>query len=60
VTQVNENDLPAIATTLYGNPQLWWTIAELNSIVDPLTEVTSGTALRVSTQARINDLLSSS
>ena len=57
VTQQNANNLQAVATTLYGNPQLWWVIAELNSMVDPLTESPAGTVLRVATQERVNSIL---
>ena len=60
ITQQSENNLQGIASSLYGNPQLWWTIAELNNMVDPLADAPAGTILRVATLSRINALLSQS
>jgi hypothetical protein len=36
-----------LASAIYqGNPQLWWVMADLTGLVDPFTEVTTGTDLR--------------
>jgi len=57
VTQPNQNNLQFIANTLYNDPSLWWAIAELNFMLDPLTDLPTGTDLRVATQQRMNLIL---
>jgi hypothetical protein len=58
VTQPFEGKLDVLAYELYGNTELWWVIAELNQIVDPLTEIKLGLQLRVPTKERLNNILS--
>lgn len=36
-----------IAFRYYGNPALWWAIAEANAIAFPLTDIVSGLVLRI-------------
>ena len=59
VDLAGENNLQYIASKLYNNPNLWWMIAELNSLTDPFGDVTAGKTLRVATLERINTLLTS-
>jgi hypothetical protein len=47
-----------ISNELYGTPELQWTFWELNGVVDPMTEITIGTQLRVATQNRVFNILS--
>lgn len=58
VTQTMENRLDNLAYELYGSAELWWVIAELNHIVDPMTEVVMGTQLRVPSKERLFNILS--
>lgn len=58
VVQAMESRLDLLSNDLYGTPHLWWAIAELNALVDPMTEVKIGSQLRVPTKARLMALLS--
>lgn len=49
---VNRFDL--ISQLFYGTPDLWWFIAEVNDIVDPLVGVEAGTTIRVPTRERLS------
>lgn len=51
-TGTNRFDL--ISQLFYGTPELWWLIAEVNDIVDPLTGVAPGTTIRVPTRERLS------
>jgi len=58
VTQATAGKLDLIAYQLYGTADLWWVIAEMNHIIDPMTEVVIGTQLRVPRQDRLFNILS--
>jgi len=45
--------LDLLANDFYGTPQLWWVIASVNNILDPLVSVPEGTAIRVPTKERL-------
>lgn len=55
VTQAGERRLDAISALFYGTPHLWWVVALVNKINDPLLGVTFGTELRVPTKQRLSD-----
>jgi hypothetical protein len=43
-----------IALTFYGDSNLWWVIAQYNSIIDPLAELVEGQLLFLPTPERVN------
>lgn len=45
--------LDLISTQFYGVPDLWWVIASVNNISDPLVGVASGTRIRVPARERL-------
>jgi hypothetical protein len=45
--------LDLISYQFYGTPQLWWVIAAVNNIVDPLYGAEDGTQLRIPTRSRL-------
>lgn len=45
--------LDRISNEHYGTPHLWWVIARVNNIVDPLFGVVSGQVIRIPTRARL-------
>lgn len=46
--------LDLLANDFYGTPQLWWVLASVNNILDPLVSVPTGTAIRVPTKERLS------
>lgn len=46
------DSLEAVASTLLGDPALWWILADVNEIVDPF-EIAVGTRLRVPSAVRV-------
>jgi hypothetical protein len=47
------NRLDLIADEFYGISQLWWVLARVNNIQDPLVSVPVGTTIRVPTKDRL-------
>lgn len=45
--------LDTISNLVYGTPALWWVIASVNSMLDPLVGVPLNTRIRVPTKARL-------
>lgn len=45
--------LDLLADDFYGTPQLWWVLASVNNILDPLVSVPEGTKIRVPTKERL-------
>lgn len=41
----------------YGDPGLWWVIAQYNNILDPFTELVEGRILLIPTLERVNSQL---
>ena len=48
-----------LAFALYSNPELGMFILQYNNILDPMTEFTEGTIIRVPTQARVMAFINS-
>ena len=48
-----ENRLDAISYKFYGTPALWWVLARVNDIADPLVGVEPNAMIRVPTKARL-------
>lgn len=45
--------LDLISQSFYGVPDLWWIIARVNGILDPLVGAAMGAVLRIPTKARL-------
>lgn len=45
--------LDLISFSFFGTPELWWVIARLNNMQDPLTAVPVGTRIRIPTRQRL-------
>lgn len=54
VTQGDEQRLDRLAAQYLGDARYWWAIAVLNNLTDPLTQVTTGTLLRIPDRASLN------
>ncbi len=48
-----EYRLDLLSNDFYGTPHLWWVIASVNNILDPLVAVPTGTELRIPTKDRL-------
>lgn len=46
--------LDLLANDFYGTPNLWWVLASVNNVLDPLVSVPTGTAIRVPTKERLS------
>lgn len=53
VPQAGVRRLDLISHVFYGVPDLWWVIARVNNLTDPLTAVPVGTVLRIPAKARL-------
>lgn len=53
IVQANADQLAQLSYSLYGTPDFWWAIAELNHVVDPMTEIVAGITLRVPSKERL-------
>ncbi len=49
------NKLWLVSELFYGTKELWWLIAELNNVQDPLALVPSGSQLRIPTRERLSN-----
>lgn len=47
------NRLDLISNTFYGTPALWWVLARVNNVLDPLIGVALNQKIRVPTKARL-------
>lgn len=48
-----ENRLDLIATSVYGIPELWWVLARVNNLVDPMEGFSVHQRIRVPTRNRL-------
>lgn len=55
VTQTGQRRLDLISQLFYGTTKLWWVIAQVNNIVDPLNGVEPKTVLRIPTKERLSE-----
>lgn len=53
VTDKDIGRLDLISFDFYGTPNLWWVIAHVNNIIDPIVDMETGTSLAIPDQARI-------
>jgi hypothetical protein len=53
VTLPFQNRLDKISAFFYGTAELWWAIAQVNNLVDPLQGLPVGTQLRIPRRGRL-------
>jgi hypothetical protein len=53
VPDAGVNRLDAISNQFYGTPALWWVIARVNNVLDPLFGVALNSQIRIPTKARL-------
>lgn len=53
VPPAGEQRLDLISEQFYGIPDLWWVIADVNGIVDPLVGPAQGDILRIPQRSRL-------
>lgn len=56
VTQMGERRLDLISHLHYGTPELWWVIALVNDLIDPMAGVAAGVELRIPIRERLSSL----
>lgn len=56
VTSGNANRLDLLSAGLYGTAHLWWVLASVNGIHDPLVGPVTGDTIRVPTKSRLVSL----
>ena len=54
VTRDTITRLDRLSFAAFDTPQLWWAVAEMNDMVDPLTELEINQALRVPSLESVN------
>jgi len=53
VPQAGEGRLDLVSQQFYGTPELWWVIAMVNNLLDPLVGFTVGQTVRVPRKERL-------
>lgn len=53
VPPAGEFRLDLVSAQFYGVPDLWWIIASVNGIIDPIVAVPTGTLIRVPSRDRL-------
>ena len=53
VPQAGEGRLDLISQQFYGVPDLWWAVATVNDVVDPLLAFPAGQQIRIPTKERL-------
>ncbi len=56
VTQSGQRRLDLISHLYYGTSELWWVIAFVNNLVDPIAGVSAGADLRIPLRSRLTAL----
>lgn len=56
VTVAGERRLDLISSLFYGTTRLWWVIASVNGLTDPLAGVAHGSQIRIPRKERLADL----
>ncbi len=51
-----KNRLDLISQKFYNTPELWWAIARVNAMIDPLVGPQDGDLIRIPTQQRLSNL----
>lgn len=53
VPQAGEGRLDLISQQFYGTPELWWAVALVNNLVDPLIGFLAGQTIRIPQKTRL-------
>jgi len=53
VPQAGEGRMDLISQQFYGTPELWWAIAQVNNLNDPLVGFVANQTVRVPTKERL-------
>jgi hypothetical protein len=53
VPQAGEHRMDLISQEFYGTPELWWVVALVNNVVDPLVGFVAGQTIRVPKKERL-------
>lgn len=53
VEKIYEGRLDLIALAFFNEPRYWWIIAQLNNILDPISEIEEGRILNIPTKDRM-------
>ena len=53
VPQAGEGRLDLISQQFYGTPELWWVVAVVNNVLDPLVGFVAGQIIRVPKKERL-------
>lgn len=56
VTIAGERRLDLLSAYHYGTPELWWVLATVNGLMDPIAGVLAGSEIRVPLRARLASL----
>jgi hypothetical protein len=56
VTLAGERRLDLISQLHYGTPELWWVVALVNNLIDPIAGVASGADIRIPLRSRLSAL----
>ena len=56
MTMAGQRRLDLVSYVFYQVPDLWWVIAEVNGLVDPLVGVAAGSTLRIPLKSRLATL----
>ncbi len=59
VTHVDVANAPGLAHAIYGDKGYWWILCLFNGILDPISQVSPGTTLRLPSLVDINNFLTS-
>lgn len=57
VENIYEGRLDNISAVFFGEPRYWWVIAQLNNILDPVSEIVPGRSLIIPTKERLHLML---
>lgn len=49
-----------ISSKVYGTPDLWWVVYEMNGIIDPLFDLKIGQIIRVPSLSRVMEFIQNS
>lgn len=53
VPQAGEGRLDLISQQFYGTPELWWVLALVNNLIDPLVGFTASQVIRIPKKERL-------
>lgn len=57
VEKIYEGRIDLLSSAFFNNSAYWWVIAQLNNIIDPMTEIIEGRVLVIPTTERLTFIL---